>query len=356
MFGDLEETLTDVFDEFVSIKIRRQKERPGNRLTFGEISANGLEGTSLVRGQAFVLEREDLDFPRFQYLPRLRSPATYHLHTWATEPTGVLFTSELREWFSKNAGWRVRGRGQVLVIYRLREARKLDDSTFVKTAQQICRLFRAGEHELDLRPEVSREATPEQILKAGQGLAPAVMSSFKATLKREQVTAEEMSDFCQQSTPRSVPPGMKRQVIGRNYFLECVGAGLLLMTVGALSQNHETAEHFGAGAFIGTLGIVCIAYPIWKRARKMRVLRDGIATRGEVFAVKRANMSVNNRQIYRVGVMYEADGVEQTCYITTFREQADRARRQMDSETAVEILYDPHHPRQAVCLDLVFVY
>jgi len=205
MFADLDESLTDLFDDFVRVKVRRQKEGSGKRLTFCDISANGLEGTSRVRGPALVLEREDLDFPRFEYLPRYGTPGTYHLHTWATESTGVLFTSELRDWFAENSGWRVRGHARLLVIYRLVEATELDEATFVKTAQHTCRLFRAGEHELDLRPEISREAAPDQIIRAAQGMPAPVLRRFETALNRQKVTPAEMSGFSQQSTPRDVP-------------------------------------------------------------------------------------------------------------------------------------------------------
>lgn len=356
MFADLDESLTDMFDEFVRVKVRRQKDGPGKRLTLCDISANGLEGTSRVRGPALVLERDDLDFPRFEYLPRYTTPDTYHLHTWATESAEVLFTSELREWFSENSGWRVRGHGRVLVIYRLSEAGELDEATFVKTAQYICRLFRAGEHELDLRPEISREAAPDQIMQAAQGMPAPIVRRFETELNRQKVTPDEMSDFSRQSTPRQVPPGMKRQVLGNNYISECCGAVLLLMALGAIIKNHETVEHFAAIGVITCAGLAFIAYPFYRRFQKTRILREGIATIGEITHVTRMNVEVNNRDLYRIDVSYEVDGQEHLCSIKTYRDQADRARRLSDSETPVDVLYDPKSPRHCVCLDLIFVF
>lgn len=356
MFDDLDESLTDLFDDFVRVKVRRQKESDGKRLTFCDISANGLEGTSRVRGPAFVLERLDLDFPRFQYLPRLNMPRTNYLHTWAPESTDVLFTEELKDWFSKNPGWRVRGRGRVLVIYRLSEARELDGATFVRTAQDICRLFRAGEHELDLRPDLSREATPDQIMRAAQGMPVPLLSRFETALKRQQVTPAEMSEFTRQSTPRHIPPGMKRQVLGNNWLSECFGAALLLMALGSIVQNHETPEHFGAAGFITCVGLAFIVYPLYRRHQKKRILREGLSAAGEVTAVTRMNVEVNNRELYRVAVSYEVDGQAYSCSIKTYRDQADRARRLSDAGTPVEVLFDPKSPGQCVCLDLIFVY
>jgi hypothetical protein len=372
--SDLSNELSDLFDEIISVKVVRQKERPGNRITFGQISSAGMEGNVRLRGPALVLEAGSLDMSRFQMAPETRANSTfglyggsdidfddspkfsdaYFLHSWAEEPTRILFTKELRDWFARHCGWRVRARGRVLLLYRLSNVPELDDATFVKQGQKICSLFRAGEHELDLRPDVSREGSHEDMKRtaAKMGLG----NTYQKYVDRQKVTPDELSRFEMQAPPREIPPGMKRQLVKYNFLSGGLGVAFLLMATGTIIKNHETAEHFGVVGVLATVALTLILFPLYRRMQKARILSEGPRTTGEVNRVERTNTSVNDRQLYRIYLSYEVNGVCHSSVITGFQDQADRARRFVDSGEPVQLLYDPGSPRQCVCLDLVFVH
>jgi hypothetical protein len=372
--SDLSNELSDLFDQIISVKVIRQKERPGNRITFCRISAAGMEGNVRLRGPALVLEADSLDMPRFQMAPETRANSTfglhggsdiyfddspkfsdaYFLHSWAEEPTRILFTKELRDWFARHRGWRVRARGRLLLLYRLSNVSELDDATFVKQGQNICSLFRAGEHELDLQPDVSREGSHEDMKRtaAKMGLG----NTYQKYVDRRKVTPDEIARFESQTPPREIPLGMKRQLLRYNFLSGFPGAALLLMATGSLVTNHETAEHFAAAGVLATAGLALIVYPLYKKVQKAKILREGPQASGEVTRVERTNTSVNDRQLYRIFLSYEVDGIHYSPVLKGFQDEADRARRFADSGEPVQLLYDPASPKHCLCLDLIFVH
>ncbi len=180
--------------------------------------------------------------------------------------------------------------------------------------------------------------------------------SYQKYVDRRKVTPDEMARFESQTPPRQIPVGMKRQFLRYNYLSGVPGAALLLMATGALIKNHETAEHFLAVGLFATVGLALIVYPFYRKQQKAKILREGPVASGEVTRVERTNTSVNDRQLYRIFLSYEVDGVRYTPVLTGFQDEADRVRRFADSGEPVQLLYDTGSPKHCLCLDLVFVH
>lgn len=277
----------------------------------------------------------------------------------AEEAIRVLFTPELRERLGDRPGWSVRGQGRVLVIYRLRGAHKLegkDLDLFRKESLKLCSLFRAGEHELDLQPEVSREARPDEMIAMGDRMGFGLGRAMRKAIDRLRVTTAEMNEFVAQSPPRHIPRGVENQVLGRLRTWFGFGFPFLIFATLIIATNHEKPEDFGVTAVIASIGLFLIGFPIIKRKIKREILRDGVLTVGEILQSKRTNVETNGKQDYRIDLTYDVDGHEQYGKMIGYREQAERARRFELSEKPVRVLYNADSPHRFVCLDLLDVF
>lgn len=382
--------LSEAFSEIVSVEVISEQSDDGAGLVVCNMSyrpsgSDHETHRSRIRQTAVVLNADDLDLPKFSLAPRITgvvgalfsmlggtgdlefsdSPefnTSYRLHGWAEAPVRILFTKTVLEFFGNSKGWSVIGQGRQLVIFRRNvviEEAGLPE--FIREALNILTIFREAEKELDNRPDIRRDITGDDLLKASDrmGILGSVMA---AQFRKIAITEEELTDFYASPPPRRIPPGMKRQVVGDNLPLVFVGGFFLIAGIVAGSLIFAFAgekDRWMAALFLvfpPLVGGVLAGITLWHRNRKIRLLREGTIASGQVTKVSTTSTRVNGQVRNIVHVTYQLDGSERrtTCY--AYSTAADRARRFKSTGQTVQVLVDPKDPNHVTCTDFLLLF
>ena len=103
----------------------------------------------------------------------------------------------------------------------------------------------------------------------------------------------------------------------------------------------------GLAFFIGGLWSATVGV-----GRELALARDGFLAEGRVTAVERTSVRVNRQYRYRVAVDFDALGPHQMSYFA-YGYDVERARRWMESNAVVRVIYDRQRPEHALVLDHV---
>ena len=179
-------------------------------------------------------------------------------------------------------------------------------------------LFQLGEEALDERPDLSREAGPQELLEATKsmnGLAGSMIArQLQSQLTKIRLTPDELADFIDAPLPRAIPVGMRRQVLGQSLPLVFVGivfmiAGLVAGTVWWMNATPFMKPlAFGFYLFFPGIGSLMTFGTLSSRRKKFRTLRSGTFAEGRIKKVKTSGLRVNDQQQYEVLVEYEFAG------------------------------------------------
>ena len=383
--------LSELFGDVVSVETVFERDQPEAKLTVCRMSYDSFDTHTRRRlnqvvQSAVVLDADQLNLPQFALAPEMEgvfgkilaglggfgdidfedSPEfseSYHLHGWNEEPVRVLFTKSVRDYFASEPDWSVRGDGSRLVIFRFNKVCQQDAmESFVQKSLKILSLFREGEQQLDARPQLRRETRPEDMAATAARMGGIVGGAIRKQLRKVAVTRDELESFLQESPPRNIPPGLKRQVLGDNFVLIFVGAiflaagviaGPLVLTLG---QGNVRWIGLPLAIFQSIVGGLMMGLTIRHRGRKARVLREGTLADGTVTGVSRSGMMVNNQVRYHVTVAYSVDGQERTTTCNAYGLAAEQARTRAASGETACVLVDPADLNHVVCADLVTTF
>lgn len=275
-----------------------------------------------------------------------------------------LFTRELCSYLQEEPGWSVRGEGDRLVIFHENHIvpdDELDD--FVGESLRILGLFRAGEEELDAHPEIRRQATTNDMVEAtnrfGGVMGGIVGERIRVQLQKLAITSEELESFAGSVSPREIPSGLKRQVVGEN--LPVVFIGFLFLIVGLVAgggllfMGKGSDRYFGLPFLImfpligGLMAFGTMAY----RRRKIRLLREGVLMPATVRRIEDSNILTNGQMPQFVTLIYSVDGIEISTSTMVYGEHANKARELQGTNTPARILVDPLESTHIVCIDFL---
>lgn len=389
----LENKLSDLFGHLVNTNVLKQKDQDGTQLTVCNMSYTVTRHDSpsrhdtpsrRIRQTAVVLSAESFELPQFVLSPEgplhgLLSKLTgfsdidfedspefsksYFLHGWSEKPVRVLFTPKLRKWFATRLGWGVHGKGNMIAIYRAGKTfRPTEIDEFVKDCMRILKLFRDGEHELDERPEISRQASSKDVFETATRMGGLIGNAIKRQMQSLSLTSDELETFIGESTPRTIPPGMKRQVLGDNAPLVFIGAlfatiglvaGILLLT---LMEGNKRLIGLPIMIFLPLIGGLMSGLTLRYRRRKSRLLREGLLTEGVIDSVKMTSVIVNGRMRSDVKITYSVDGRACHSQYNVYSPATEQARTFAASGETVRVLYDPVLPQHIICLDLLRLF
>ncbi|MEO1526521.1 MAG: DUF3592 domain-containing protein [Planctomycetota bacterium] len=390
--SSLANELSFLFREDISVEDVTQREFGGATisvavLTYSERHQGSNHGTHHKQTVLF-LEDAELDLPEFSLFPRPKgllgaalklvgdfgtiefddSPEfaeRYMLHAWKEDATRVFFNEAIRAHFATRPGWSVRGKKRGLAVFRKNHiCDEAEIEEFAAEALEMMTLFQLGEEALDERPELSREAGPQDLLERAEsmnGLAGSLIAGqLQKQLAKIRLTSTELSEFVQSQTPRTIPKGMRRQVLGDTFPLIIVGfafiiAGIVAGTIWLLVAS-TWLKPLALGFYLMLPGIGSLMSfgTIRSRRNKIRALQKGELTEGKIKKVKKSSLEVNNTPQYTVSVEYEFADEKRTA--ETDVNDGDRARSLKQDGATVRLLVDPGNPESVVVLDLLTLF
>lgn len=384
----LEETLSEQFGERVSIEIKSQQELAGTRVTVVTMNYHDRAGTgesqnrTHINQSAVVLEQAELNLPQFLLRPAVtgitgkflamagnlgnitfdESPdfsKLYYLHGWVEETVRVLFVREIRDYFTRFPGWSVRGRGTWLTVYKQGKVVSGENrESFTRDAVEILTLFQSGKHALDARPDLRRETHPSDVAATAQRMDGIAGAMLRKQLNKIRLTRAQVDSFVASPTPRPVPVGLKRQVVGQ-WMIAIVFASLFAfagIVVGvALIVFGKGIQRLLGAMFLTTplIGFL-IAYLGYRfYHRKVRLLRFGEFASALITNVTLTNTMIDNQPQYNVRLEYDVSGKQKAVECKVLGVAGDLAQSKRDTRERVRILIDPQDTNHSICLDLL---
>jgi hypothetical protein len=383
------EALSELFSDDVSIEVLQQQDAFGAALAVVQMEyrvGEPSKGTSRIRQTAVLLRDAEMHLPQFALWPSrggfsrgllgnlmgmpdidfTDSPefsAAYHLHSWNEAATRVLFQAEVRDAFARTEGWSARGLRQWLVVYKEKYVcpeQQLD--SFVSESLQLLEPLHRAEGVLDQHPEIERSLDLGQFSKQLESEGGLVSTLISKQLRRQQVTPGELQRFVAQPPPRSsIPPGLRRQVLGDSLFLVILGGffclfgiifflGILLSAAG----NFDIVMLLFSVAF-AAVGAGMLFFTLRFRQRKTRILHRGLVCEGRIAKVERTSVEVNGRRRYHLHLNYHVEGKACSAKANLYA-NVEKARDLSASDTPVRLLVDPQDPNRVLCLDTLLVF
>lgn len=347
------------------------------RVGVGEINSGHMR---TIRQTALLLEQDDFDLPQFTLRPKVKGLAgklfnmlgnmsiefddspeftsAYSVVGWVEPTVREFIVKPIRDHFAKDHKWTVCGHGKKLVIYRKGKViKKADHDAFIKQALPILSLFRLGEEALDARPDLRRETRPEDVTASAERIGGVVGAAMSKQLDAIRITRSQLDEFAGSSVPRSIPPGMARQVIGqlKPAIIAAIVATLVGTVFGALcimlgeGYDRWIAIPCFVGACIGLVGTYLLSR---YRSSKTRVLRDGVLHEGAITDIKRTKTKVNNQRRHLVTLQNDKTSAVCRAYGTG----AQQAKMFQESGERVRFLVDPIDAENVVCLELLTIF
>lgn len=392
----IEEQLSELFDQSVTAEIVSSSTQGGTSLSVSHIhyvrprdDSDQSEQSRTVRQTVVLFDAADLDLPKFTLRPRQKGivgklfavlggtanlkfedtpefDQQYVVLGWNETACRTVFTQKLRHHLESTDGWEIQGNGKSLVIARSRRiipAEEID--TFTTDALAILTLVQEGEAALDAQPEIRRNVTAEDVTATAQkmdGIAGGMMARMlQKEMLKIKVTAGEVKEFLAAESPRNIPNGMKRQVVG-DYGPLIIG-GILLTIVGiggaiACALFADGWDRLTGLLFVpAAIGGFCMAYFPWKsEIQKCRCMQYGQKVQGKVVKVIRTDTSINNQRRYQVKVEYDFAGSSKIVRVNAYGDAVDKAKAIQESGEPVVLIVDTKDNSIAVCPDLLTIF
>ncbi|WP_442509762.1 hypothetical protein SH528x_001358 [Novipirellula sp. SH528] len=394
----LEDDLSEMFAGPVSVTVHQQSlfgDANLNVVTMGYArenrSSDGPTTTSHVRQSAIVLDESALDLPQFDLAPKPKGMAgkllsllssaglggmgaldfpdtpqfagIYRLTAWAESPVRLMFTRKLRDFLIKHPGWNIKGQGRYLVVFRHNEViEENDQADFVQTALEIAEKIQQGEETLDAHPDLHRETRIEDVHATADRMGGLAGTLLKNQLRKLAVTRDQLETFLAESRPRTLPPGMKAQVLGNT--LPVVLFGIVFLLVGIGIGITAIAIGDGQNKLVGMLMLVALPlvggimlyFAQRFRWRKLRVCRHGDLVQGVVKDVKRTTTTVNNQRRHHVIFEFDHLGRQHTATVNAYGISVKRAEGFRDRGESLRILVDPNDVSHILCPELLILW
>ena len=392
----IEKQLSELFDESVTAEIVSSSVQGETSLSVCHIhyvrardDSDESERSRTVRQTVVLFEAADLHVPKFTLRPRLKglvgklfsvlgatanlkfedSPKfdeRYVVMGWNEVACRALFTMPLREHLQTTEGWEIRGERKLLVLAKSRQIiPDTEIGSFTSDALEILKLVKEGEAVLDAQPEIRRNITPEDVASVAgkmEGLAGGIAGRMlQKTLLKLKVTSADLQEFLAAESPRQIPPGMKRQVVGDYGPLIIAGIILTIVGLGGTTATFIMAEGWnrlqGLLFVPAAIGGFCMAYFPWKsEIQKCRCLQHGQKVQGKVVKVIRTDTSINNQRRYQVKVEYDFGGASKTVRVNAYGDAVDKAKAFQESGEYVVLIVDTTDSSVAVCTDLLTIF
>tara|TARA_R110002073_G_scaffold11898_3_gene53590 strand:- start:633 stop:1844 length:1212 start_codon:yes stop_codon:yes gene_type:complete len=394
----LELDLSELFAGPVSVTVHQQSQFGDAHLhvvTMGYTRENrtsdGPTTTSRVRQSAVVLEESALDLPQFDLAPKPKGMAGkmlsllssaglgglgtldfadspqfadhYRLTAWAESPVRLMFTRKLRDFLIQHPGWNVKGQGRYLVVFRHNEViEQTDQADFVQTALKIAEKIQQGEETLDAHPDVHRDTRIEDVQATADRMGGLAGTLLKNQLRKLAVTRDQLETFLAESRPRTLPPGMKAQVLGNTLPVVLFGIVFLIVgiAIGITALAIGDAENRRVGVVmlvvLPLVGGIMLYFAQRFRWRKVRVCRHGDLVQGIVKDVKRTSTTVNNQRRHHVVFEFDHLGRPHTATVNAYGISVKRAEGFRDRGEPLRILVDPNDHSHILCPELLILW
>ncbi|MFG0262431.1 MAG: DUF3592 domain-containing protein [Novipirellula sp. JB048] len=397
MTAALEQDLSEIFAESISVAVHQTTQAGDANLSLITMdftrrhhSSDTPTTVTRIHQSAVVLQESALELPAFSLDPKrqgiigkllssltplrlgslagLDFPDTpefteaYDLIAWVEPSVRVLFTRPLREHLSEQRGWSVKGQGQYLILYRRNQViDKASSPTFLQDALAIAERFQEGEEQLDQRPDLRRETRAEDMEAMADRMGGVVGTLLKNQLRKIAVTHDELESFFAEARPRTIPSGMKAQVLGNTLPVVLFGSLFLLVGLGlggALLVIQEGDRIIVAVIALGfsLLGATMGYFAQRFRLRKRRVCRHGEIVQAKVTEVQRTSTSVNNQTRYHVSFEFRHRGQRRTATANVYGPGVKRAEAFLDAQTSLRVLVDPKDASHVLCPELLVLW
>lgn len=389
--ANLENVLDELFGQDVSLESGQHQQLGEAQLFVGEMSyqrtihtENG-HTVKHIRQTVLVSHDAELDLPEFSLSPKRKglvagllswmggmsdidfedSPTfseEYSLHGWAEKPVRLLFNPDTRAFFSQRLGWSVMGKGDALAIFRHNHViEDAEEEEFTNVALEILAQFQQAEEQLD-EVGVRRETTTGDVAATAERMGGLAGAMLLRQLRKIAISPEELEAFAAEAPPRTVPPGMKRQVLGDNAVLVYVGLffliGSIAFGVGIWWFDKEgKAPWFGYTVPVlqAVAGSAMVFFTARHRRRKFRTLTHGILAEGTVQEIEATQTVVNDQRQHKVVIEFSSGGTTTTKTFNAYGGSVDTARSRQKKGLPMRVLIDPQDSDHLVGLDVLVI-
>lgn len=331
-----------------------------------------------VTQTVMVFEDPDLNLPEFALQPNKKIPSflanlftgggtsleefpefSTHYHLVGLEARlKKLFTGDLVALLTRQPIWEIHASKTRMILFVPRKVYQGENrDRFSRRAMKLAQAFEqrctALKQDYDFNQPVSREEIQTQVEKTEGLLGTLSQQAFRKTF----ISRDEVREFISQPRPRVIPKPLSHQT-GPDLFLLLFG---LIVAISGVFMVFVTSEvdpedklvmgMVAGGCFLaGGLLVFLATFFSW---RKRAILRNGLATPGDVTKVESTGLINGDKRMYRCHVEFLHGGTKKAASCLIDQTQAKRARAAIDEQRPTMVLINPSNTKRCLLPELM---
>lgn len=179
---------------------------------------------------------------------------------------------------------------------------------------------------------------------------------LRLVMQSHSASAEDISEFLQQTPPRTIAGPIKRSFVGSNSLLfYIIGAAVTfvgsVLTAASSISDADTPGLVRGLLVIPVLGVTVLAATWQYRQRTLRILRNGVYCEAMIDSIVGTDRYVDNQQTYIVTFGFEWKDESKTARVNAPDLQVRHAKLLADGGTSTRILVAPGNPEKILWID-----
>lgn len=359
-----------------------QKQVKNSTVSLGEFtithySDSERRSSRTVAQSVVVFEDPDLNLPEFALRPNKNTPSLLANLFSGAGPSmeefpefssryqlvGLerrlkqLFTSDLVALLTRQPIWEIHASKSRMILFVPQQVFEGENrDRFFRRAMKIAQFFEQRCIALKENHDFNQPVGPQEIKTQVEKIGGPLGILFQQDFKKKFISRDEVREFISQGRPRVIPKPLRHQT-SPDYLLLyfsflLILVGLMLILISQTQPEHMFQMHLWAfGAFLASGLFLFLA--TFSSRRKRALLKNGLATPGEITKVESTGWVNGNKKMYRCHVQFSHGGTKRaaTCWIDQIL--AKRARAIIDEQRSTQILTSPSNPKRCLVPELM---
>lgn len=304
-------------------------------------------GSWLMEKAAGLTGLKELDFPGHEEYDK-----TYSTFTYMPDAVPRIMDDELLTYLTERAGLRVQTADDRVLVCR---------SGKLLAGDELASLIDDAQGLVSRLTESTRRLLDEgwQPGEAKAQITQNVSGMLGHALKGRTVTREQADEFAALPPPRGIPDSLKRShlavsgcVMALAGIFTALHVAAMMIAVLVLILNGGFHAGSMVGVFICTIMVVPFAIGLHFARRfhrkQLRILRNGELVPATIVSINSTNVTINNRQRFKVELEYEAGGAQRRKSINAYGQSVQLAQSMLQGGEPTQALVDPENPDEII--------
>ena len=268
-----------------------------------------------------------------------------------------LFTSELAALLTRQPIWEIHAYKDRMILFVPGQVYQGENrDRFLRRGIKIALAFEQHCTALKQGHDFNQPVTSEEIKAQAEKNIGLLGMLFQQDFSKRFISLEEVGKFISQTRPRVVPKPLQHQT-GPDFFLLlvgiiCIGFSVVVFLFSQAERENMFFLGLISGAFFLAGGLLIFLATFFSR-RKRAILRNGLATPGEITKVESTDWVNGEKRMYRCHVKFFHGSTKMATFCWIDQLLAKKAQAIIDEQRPTQVLISPSNPKRCLLPELM---